>query len=43
MWPEAPIERSIFGTDDPAEIWGQVLELCPDAVSCFASALQRPF
>jgi hypothetical protein len=36
MWPEAPIERSIFGTADPAEIWGQVLELCPDAVSCFA-------
>jgi hypothetical protein len=36
MWPEAPIERSIFGTDDPEEIWGQVLEVCPEAVDCFA-------
>ena len=36
MWPEAPIERSIFGTDDPERIWGQVLEVCPDAVDCFA-------
>jgi hypothetical protein len=34
--PEAPIERSIFGTDDPNEIWAQVLELCPEAASCFA-------
>jgi hypothetical protein len=36
MWPEAPIERSIFGTDDPEEVWGQVLEVCPEAVDCFA-------
>jgi len=36
IWPEAPIERSIFGTDDPDEIWAQVLELCPEAISCFA-------
>jgi hypothetical protein len=36
MWPGAPIERSIFGTDDPDEIWRQVLELCPEAVACFA-------
>jgi hypothetical protein len=36
MWPEAPIERSILGTDDPERIWGQVLEVCPEAVDCFA-------
>jgi hypothetical protein len=36
IWPEAPIERSIFGTDDPNEIWAQVLELCSEAASCFA-------
>jgi hypothetical protein len=36
MWPEAPIERSIFGTDDPERIWEQVLEVCPEAVDCFA-------
>jgi hypothetical protein len=36
MWPEAQIERSIFGTDDPERIWGQVLEACPEAVECFA-------
>ncbi len=34
--PDAPIERSIFGTDDPEAIWAQVLALCPDAVDCFA-------
>jgi hypothetical protein len=34
--PEAPIERSIFGTDDPNGIWAQVLDLCPEAASCFA-------
>ena len=34
--PEAPIERSIFGTADPAAIWEQVLAICPDAVDCFA-------
>ena len=39
MWPDAPIERSIFGTDDPQAIWGQVLELCPEAVGCFAFAV----
>jgi Phosphotransferase enzyme family len=36
MWPEAPIERSIFGTADPERIWAQVLEACPEAVDCFA-------
>jgi hypothetical protein len=36
MWPEAVIERSIFGTDDPERIWERVLEVCPDAVECFA-------
>jgi hypothetical protein len=36
IWPEAHIERSIFGTDDPSAIWTQVLEACPDAVECFA-------
>jgi hypothetical protein len=36
MWPEAPVERSIFGTEDPVAIWAQVLEACPDAVECFA-------
>jgi hypothetical protein len=34
--PEARIERSIFGTDDPEAIWAQVVEACPDAVECFA-------
>jgi hypothetical protein len=36
IWPDAAIERSIFGTHDPAAIWAQVLEACPDAVDCFA-------
>jgi hypothetical protein len=36
MWPEAVVERSIFGTDDPRAIWAQVLAACPDAVECFA-------
>jgi hypothetical protein len=36
MWPDARIERSIFGTDDPRAIWAQALEACPDAVECFA-------
>lgn len=36
MWPNAVIERSIFGTDDPRAIWAQALKLCPDAVECFA-------
>lgn len=34
--PDAQVERSIFGTDDPKEIWAQVLAICPDAVDCFA-------
>jgi hypothetical protein len=34
--PDAPIERSIFGTADPDEIWRQIVALCPDAVECFA-------
>ena len=36
LWPDARVERSIFGTDDPQAIWAQVLEACPDAVDCFA-------
>jgi hypothetical protein len=36
MRPGALIERSIFGTDDPAAIWAEVLRHCPDAVECFA-------
>lgn len=36
MWSDARIERSIFGTDDPEAIWAQILEICPDAVDCFA-------
>ena len=36
MWPEAVVERSIFGTDDPDAIWAQVRQACPDAVDCFA-------
>jgi hypothetical protein len=36
IWPDARVERSIFGTGDPDAIWGQVLEACPDAVGCFA-------
>jgi hypothetical protein len=36
IWPDARIERSIFGTDDAEEIWRQVRDLCPDAVECFA-------
>ena len=36
MWPDGPIERSIFGTDDPEAIWQQVRALCPQAVECFA-------
>lgn len=36
IWPGAPIERSIFGTDDPEEIWAIAREACPDAVDCFA-------
>lgn len=34
--PGARLERSIFGTTDPEEIWGKVLAICPDAVDCFA-------
>jgi hypothetical protein len=30
-----PIERSIFGTDDPDEIWRSVRDVCPEAVDCF--------
>jgi hypothetical protein len=36
MWPEALVEQSIFGTDDPDEIWRQVLQVCPEAETCFA-------
>jgi hypothetical protein len=36
MWPEASIERSIFGTDDPDEIWQLIRDVCPEAVECFA-------
>jgi hypothetical protein len=34
--PDDPVERSIFGTTDPDEIWRQVVAICPDAVECFA-------
>jgi hypothetical protein len=36
LWPEAKVERSIFGTDDPDAIWRLVLEACPGAKECFA-------
>jgi hypothetical protein len=36
IWPGAVLERAIFGTDDPNEIWARVLEACPNAVGCFA-------
>jgi hypothetical protein len=36
LWPDAAVERSIFGTDNPREIWRQVREMCPEAVDCFA-------
>jgi hypothetical protein len=36
IWPGGRIERSIFGTADPHEIWAQALAACPDAVDCFA-------
>jgi hypothetical protein len=36
IWPGAAVERSIFGTEDPEAIWGSVLEVCPEAVDCFA-------
>jgi hypothetical protein len=39
IWPDAPIERSIFGTDDARLIWRQALEFCPEAVDCFAFAV----
>src|SRR5439155_2896733 len=35
-WPDPKVERSIFGTADPGAIWEQVLEMCPEAVGCFA-------
>jgi hypothetical protein len=36
LWPDAKVERSIFGTDDPDAIWEHVLAVCPDAKECFA-------
>ena len=36
LWPDARVERPIFGTDDPQAIWARVVEACPDAVECFA-------
>jgi hypothetical protein len=39
LWPDAKVERSIFGTDDPDAIWGHVLEACPEATDCFAFAV----
>ena len=36
LWPDAKVERSIFGTDDADEIWRQVLDVCPDATACFS-------
>jgi hypothetical protein len=39
LWPEATVERSIFGTDNAEAIWRQVLNACPDAADCFAFAV----
>ena len=36
MWPDAAVERSIFGTDKPEEIWRAARDVCPAAVDCFA-------
>jgi len=36
IWPDAVLERAIFGTDAPNEIWARVLDACPDAMECFA-------
>jgi hypothetical protein len=36
IWPDAAVERSIFGTEEPDAIWGSVREICPEAVDCFA-------
>ncbi len=36
IWPGARVERSIFGTEDPEEIWRLVRERCPEAEECFA-------
>jgi hypothetical protein len=36
LWPDPKVERSIFGTADPDAIWEQVLEVSPEAESCFA-------
>ena len=36
MWAGAAVERSIFGTDDPEEIWRAARDVCPEAVDCFA-------
>jgi hypothetical protein len=35
LWPDARVERSIFGTDDPEAIWAQVVETCPEVKGCF--------
>ena len=35
IWPDALVERSIFGTDNPAEIWAHVRSVVPEAVDCF--------
>jgi hypothetical protein len=35
IWPGAAVERSIFGTRDPAAIWARVRETWPEAVDCF--------
>lgn len=34
--PDAPVERSIFGTAEPEAIWQRIREICPEAVDCFA-------
>ena len=36
LWPDALVERSIFGTDDPEAIWAQVAAAVPDAQDAFA-------
>jgi len=36
LGPDARLERSLFGTDDPERIWARVQQACPEAVECFA-------
>jgi Phosphotransferase enzyme family len=36
IWPGGRVERSIFGTADPDEIWRLARAACPEAIECFA-------